>query len=364
MLPRRSVATLPFTERQRRFLDLVLRVSGVFVGRQYAAFAGITHGQKVHDFLRRLEANAWVRPMPLGARGRVRLYHVHFKPLYRELGDPDNRFRRRPTMEEAIDRLLVLDGVIADPSVTWLATEREKRAHFAAVAGLDLRDDAYPRLTFGTPPQQTTRYFPDKLPIGHAEYGRRHVFLYPMLRPDLVHFSLFLLRHQQLLIGLSFWTVRVLLPRPLAHLMRSVHWAASQALATPLRTDHVHELEWYFEATAGGRTPGHPDASRVRDARRLFRGPRFIALRRLWQAQGVMPVLYTASHVLRDQMERQWGLVECVVMPRDYGYLRTLARQSPGREADHRGDEPAGRRGHLASGPDLPNDEIGLSSDE
>jgi hypothetical protein len=28
--------------------------SGVFVGRQYAAFAGITHGQKVHDFIEKL----------------------------------------------------------------------------------------------------------------------------------------------------------------------------------------------------------------------------------------------------------------------------------------------------------------------
>jgi hypothetical protein len=30
--------------------------SGVFVGRQYAAFAGITHGQKVHDFIEKLLA--------------------------------------------------------------------------------------------------------------------------------------------------------------------------------------------------------------------------------------------------------------------------------------------------------------------
>jgi hypothetical protein len=30
--------------------------SGVFVGRQYAAFGGITHGQKVHDFIERLKA--------------------------------------------------------------------------------------------------------------------------------------------------------------------------------------------------------------------------------------------------------------------------------------------------------------------
>ena len=39
-----------FTERQARFMATVMLHSRLFVGRQYAAFAGITHGQKVHDF--------------------------------------------------------------------------------------------------------------------------------------------------------------------------------------------------------------------------------------------------------------------------------------------------------------------------
>ena len=42
------------TERQAGFLATVILHSGVFVGRQYAAFAGITHGQKVHDFIEKL----------------------------------------------------------------------------------------------------------------------------------------------------------------------------------------------------------------------------------------------------------------------------------------------------------------------
>jgi len=46
---------LPFglAERQARFLASVMLHSGVFVRRQYAAFAGITHGQKVHDFIKK-----------------------------------------------------------------------------------------------------------------------------------------------------------------------------------------------------------------------------------------------------------------------------------------------------------------------
>lgn len=45
------LAPFSLTERQARFLATVMLHSGVFVGRQYAAFASITHGQKVHDFI-------------------------------------------------------------------------------------------------------------------------------------------------------------------------------------------------------------------------------------------------------------------------------------------------------------------------
>jgi hypothetical protein len=56
--------------------------SGVFVGRQYAAFAGITHGQKVHDLIERLLMRRFVTAIDLGSTGRTRIFHVHHKPLY------------------------------------------------------------------------------------------------------------------------------------------------------------------------------------------------------------------------------------------------------------------------------------------
>ncbi len=332
------------TARHHRFVDLVLRHSGVFVGRQYATFAGITHGQKVHDFIARLLALKYAQPIALGPNGRTRIYHVHYKPLYAAIGDPDNRHRRGPTIEQVLERLLVLDGVLMDPSLTWLGTEREKRTHFGALRGLDLRDNEYPRLVFGRAPKQTVRYFPDKLPIGHAEYGRTHVFLYPVHAVDLVHFSLFLLRHQQLLHALPFWTIRVLLPRPLARHADSFRWATRVALATPLDPYLRTELQWYFEMTSRATVDEwrrHTD--RMREARRAFRGPRFIALRRLWQTFGETELYATTSRVLLDQMERTRGRVECVEAAQDYAYLRSLAgTKTPGR-ADHRGDEPPGR---------------------
>jgi hypothetical protein len=39
-----AVAAFGFTERQARFLVTVMLHSGVFVERQYCAFAGIVHG--------------------------------------------------------------------------------------------------------------------------------------------------------------------------------------------------------------------------------------------------------------------------------------------------------------------------------
>jgi hypothetical protein len=36
---------------------------------------------------------------------------------------------------------MILDGVLADRSVTWLGSEREKRRYFKQRLGEDLRDD-------------------------------------------------------------------------------------------------------------------------------------------------------------------------------------------------------------------------------
>jgi len=318
---------------------------------------GQNRGVRTRTGRSRVLALKYARPIALGRNGRTRFYHVHYKPLYAAIGDPDNRHRRRLTAEQAIERLMVLDGVLMDPSLIWLGTEREKRTHFGALRGLDLRDNEYPRLVFGRAPKQTVRYFPDKLPIGHAEYGRTHVFLYPVHAVDLVHFSLFLLRHQQLMQALPFWTIRVLLPRPLARHADSFRWATRAALATPLDPYLRTELQWYFEMTSRATVDEwQRHADRMREARRAFRGPKFIALRRLWQAFGEIALYVTTSRVLLDQMERDRGRVECVEAAHDFDYLRSLPGLKPSGKADHRGDEPPGRCVPPVEGDDTAED--------
>ena len=56
--PRRAVAEFGFTQRQARFLELVMRHAGVCLLRQYSTFAGIVHGQKTRAFFAKLVSRA------------------------------------------------------------------------------------------------------------------------------------------------------------------------------------------------------------------------------------------------------------------------------------------------------------------
>jgi hypothetical protein len=92
----------------------------------------------------------------LGTTGRTKIIHVHYKPLYAAIGEPDNRNRRRVAIDRTIHRLMILDAVLADRSVNWLGSEREKRRYFKERLGDNLRDNEYPRLVFGKPPERNT----------------------------------------------------------------------------------------------------------------------------------------------------------------------------------------------------------------
>lgn len=131
---RRAVQLMGFTERQAGFLVTVMLYAGVCLGRQYCTFGRIAYGQKMHDFFQSLLSRGYATARGCG-HNRARLYHVHYKPLYRAIGEPNNRHRRPTTLARAIERLMVLDAVLADSDRTWLATEQDKLGHFTLTAG-------------------------------------------------------------------------------------------------------------------------------------------------------------------------------------------------------------------------------------
>ena len=264
-----AIAAFGFTERQARFLVTVMLHSGVFVERQYCAFAGIVHGQKTHDFLERLTARGMAKAIAVGPLHRGRLFHVHHKPLYAAIGQIDNRHRKPMSTGRMIERLMVLDAVLDDGTFTWLATEFDKRSYFIRELGKDLALKEYPRLTFGEGTRQTVRLFPDKMPVGIQRGGRDHRFLYLVTRPDPMDF-------------------------------RGVPVAAGGAAAKPAPMDN-----------SCARTA----AVCARDSAVRPCGP---------HTRGAPAALQTSSAVLKDKLERREGRFEFLPLSRQYLHLSSL----------------------------------------
>lgn len=326
--PARIDALMPFgfTERQTRFLLHVLVFSGVFLERQYRAFTGLVHGQKTHDFLTKLVAAGYATPITPGALHRGRLYHVQHKPLYEAIGEPNNRHRRPPSLGRFIERLMVLDAILADRRYGWLGTEQDKRTYFQLALERPLPDDWYPHLTFGTGAETTTRFFPDKMPIGVPLRGEwRHVFLYLATRAVPTDFRVFLLRHAELLKPVDEWTIRVLLPRRLRKAAALYRYAVRDAFLNRLMARDCDELDWYFRARSGESVgPSRDPDLDLATAAKKFAAARFEALYRMWRQRGVEALWAMQSPTLGDQLQRGLGRVEFVELPHQYLQLAPL----------------------------------------
>ena len=321
-----AVAAYGFTERQARFLVTVMLHSGVFVERQYCAFAGIVHGQKTHDFLARLVERKIATPITAGTLHRGRLFHVHYKPLYAAIGEADNRHRKPMTTGRMIERLMILDAVLDDRTHSWLGTEADKRMYFMRRLRPAVPLEQFPRLTFGQTPRRTVRYFPDKLPIGvQVDEHDEHVFLYLVTRPDPMDFRVFLVRHSELLRGLFRWTIRVLFPEPFARGIPRFGHAAREQLAMPINPAARPDLEWYFrERQQPSRQRVPADDLHFRRVMSWARAPHVRALYQVWLQQGDWVISGAPSAILRDKIERREGRFEFVSLSRQYLHLSSL----------------------------------------
>jgi hypothetical protein len=312
-----NVQSHGFTERQATFLVTLMLHSGVCMGRHYCTHAGIAYGQKMHDFFRGLLARKFATVRHCG-HNRARLYHVHHRPLYDAIGEPDNRHRKPMPLARAIERVMVLDAVMADRRRQWLATEEEKVTYFTQVRRVAA--DGLPSLTFVGDTGSTVRRFHDKLPIG-VSAGETDVFLYLVTRPSPIEFRAFLDRHAELFRALPAWTLRLLFPM---HLVKSQDLYAAafrEQLAMPLRPSTRDELRWYFEARRAGCDARDP---RFERAARAFRAPRFRALYRVWLEGRDGVVDATVSPSLADAIERRVGQLECTVLAHRYRHLFPL----------------------------------------
>jgi hypothetical protein len=88
-----------FTERQVRFVVLVLEHAGVCLPRQYRAFCGIAHGRETHRFFGKLITGGFATTDLSAPAHAGRLHHLQYKPWCRLLGGRKSakRVRRQDT---------------------------------------------------------------------------------------------------------------------------------------------------------------------------------------------------------------------------------------------------------------------------
>jgi hypothetical protein len=317
-----AVLEFGFTQRQARFVVLVMRHAGVCLLRQYSAFAGIVHGQKTRAFFRKLVSRGDASAH--GCRhNRGRLYHVHHYALYRAIDEPNSPYRRPVSAGRVAERLMLLDAVLANPELDWLATTDEKVAYFTH-APRSVPAEKLPRLTASAEAAQTDNAFPDKLPIGIGADGRA-VFVYLLLPTARHDFRAFLRRHAALFETLPSWALRLVFPRALEHAYAGLQTVIRDELESPLHPHTVEELKWYFEQLRAMPNPRfRPTDERFLRAADAFERPRFYPLYRRWLKEGDRALDGVSSTVISDALASGVSRVECVVLPHRYDHLSPL----------------------------------------
>jgi hypothetical protein len=158
-----NLKNMKYSEVEARFLLLVALHSGLFLRRQYHAFAGIESGKQTKSFAEKLIRRRHATTYRMANRSAI--YHLSSKSIYKAVGHPDLRHRRYHGVDYVKTKLLQLDYVLENSDYQYLPTEEEKVVFFTRILGIPIED--LPCREYKTPQSEvvTRRYFVEKYPI-------------------------------------------------------------------------------------------------------------------------------------------------------------------------------------------------------
>jgi hypothetical protein len=153
-----AIEQFGYTRREAEFLVVAALHSGYFLRRQFSE-RGKANDALCRKLLSRNHGKL------VRSAGYAHVYHICGKPLFRALGQADNRHRRNHESFYIRRKIMLLDYVRATrQGPQFLATEEDKVAYFSNTRGLDagvLPAKKY----FGRDGSQTARFFVDKFPV-------------------------------------------------------------------------------------------------------------------------------------------------------------------------------------------------------
>jgi hypothetical protein len=323
-----ALQPLGLTPRQTRFLVTVALHSGYCLRRQYATFAGIQYGAVVRQFFEELVRRDLVTRVAY-RRNRGFLYHVQSRPLYRAIGQEDNRNRKVSSPALIARKLMLLDLALSEPDASWYVTETDKVALFT-------EDYRVPRASLpqrryvggGAEAGETTRYFVHKLPIFLAGDPPipHFVWLETGLRDE--GCASFLRDHGPLLSHLPAWGLVATAPAAaadVAHCERAFRRMTQhgQAWASGLDPD---QLAWYCRARRAIEQQqfAHlsiPDVTRFRELHARIDSPAMDALYHDWRADGDVVL---APRAAEDRLPMSPGHFLVRLLPHSYSQFGDL----------------------------------------
>lgn len=312
-----ALAPFGFSKRQARFLDLVMRHSGVCVQRQYATFAGIVHGQKTRAFFAKLVRRGYASAFEC-RHNRGRIYHVHHSALYAAIDASNSRYRRPVSASRTTQRLMVLDAVIAGGDIVWLASKVELRRHFTSLVS----PAAEPREHTERHSSLVDGLHADSMRVGIDPTGR-FVLLYLAVPGSREDFRGFLDRCASVLSKVPAWTLRLMGPRSMTPAYESYQRVVRDEWETPLQPQIFDELIWYFERRRSmppDRYP-YPTDARWERAASTFCGPRFDRVYRRWRHGDAAALCDARSHTISSALANGSGQVEYLTLHHGYDHL-------------------------------------------
>jgi hypothetical protein len=366
----RAVIDCGFTERQARFLVLVMRHGGVCIPRQYASFAGIANGgRRCNAFFDKLVRRSYAHEIRC-VHNRARVYHVHHKPLYFLIGEVSSRYRRPVSPRLAVERLMLLDAVLDVGDVDWVTTASEKATYLERLRA-EATADA-PQKPSSDEASPAASPLSSAFPIGVASDGRT-LLLYLASEPTTEGFRSFLQTHAALLRVAPTWTIRIVFPRPLDHAHDAYQTVIHEELESPLHSATIGELRWYFEhrLKAARGEAMHPQTQNfLKKGYEVFGTLRFAAMYQRWLKHGDAVFEGPSSPAIAEALNSGRGRVQSVVLRQVYRHLYPLVADTPSRpelvdEGLRRGPRGGPQRSRAVNPrPQPPPEESALSISE
>ena len=317
----KAVADFGFTERQARFIVTVMLNGGVCVPRQYAEFVGTAYGQNVNAFFDKLVDQGFAAGCSC-VHNRARVFQMRYQPLYRAVGEPNSANRKPIAAAGVVERVMLLDAIVAHRDLVWLSTASDKIACFTVASSCTA--ERLPHKSVGVGANKHVQLFPDALPIAVDSNGRP-VFVFIVSSWNTDDLRPFLQRHADLLSSLPGWIMRIVLPPHLAVLRASLEAVVRDELASPISAIALGELGWYFEQRRDRRSArDSADADRFRRTQRAFDGKRWRLLFRRWLSDGDPALNVVTSPAIRDALRRGDGQIQIDVLRHSYRHLSPL----------------------------------------